>query len=79
MRTLRASEIGTYLYCARAWWYKIQGISPENSLEMASGAGFHERHGSRVLSSKILRAAGWILLLSAVILIAVALTMEWVD
>ena len=76
MRVLRASEIGAYLYCHRAWWYQLQGIESENRAEMAAGGSFHHSHGKRVLTSTLLRAAGWVLLLAALVVAAVEITLQ---
>jgi CRISPR/Cas system-associated exonuclease Cas4 (RecB family) len=73
MRTIRASEIGTYLYCRRAWWYQQQGVPSENQAEFASGTRLHYRHGRAVLLSGLLRLAGYTLLLAAVVLLVIAL------
>jgi len=72
-RTIRASELGAYLYCQRAWWYQLQGLEPENRAELERGAGFHRRHGQRVLAARLAAAAGWVLLLAALALLAAAL------
>ena len=29
MAVIRSSDIGNYLYCRRAWWYKKQGLISE--------------------------------------------------
>lgn len=76
MRTIRASEIGTYLYCKRAWWYQGQGMPSENQEQMESGQHFHALHGRQVLAAGFLRLAGWILLLLALTLGAILLTIE---
>lgn len=76
MRTIRASEIGTFLYCKRAWWYLIQGISPDNQEVLAQGEEFHRRHSRRLLWARLLRLAGWAALLAAIILLAVFLTLR---
>ena len=76
MRTVRASEIGTYLYCRRAWWFQKQGAPTENQTELAGGSAFHRRHGRQVLQASLLRLAGWVLLLLALALLAVGLTLE---
>lgn len=65
-RTIRASELGTYLFCKRAWWYQLQGVESKNQQEMAGGFSYHRRHGKLVMRSILLRAAGWISLLLAV-------------
>jgi hypothetical protein len=74
MRPIRASEIGTYLFCQRAWWYQGQGIETENQSELAEGTLFHRRHGQKVMAVGLLRVIGWILLLGSVAVLAVALT-----
>lgn len=76
MRVVRASEIGAYLYCHRSWWYRLQGIESENKTEMAAGGSFHHTHGKRVLTGTLMRAAGWILLLAALMVAAAALTLQ---
>ena len=45
MRAIRASELGTYLYCKRAWWYQQNGEPSQNQAEMSGGTGFHPAHG----------------------------------
>lgn len=64
MRTIRASEIGTYLYCQRAWWYQRLGYQPENQAELASGQETHARHGRSLFLAGIMRtiAIGLLLL-----------------
>lgn len=75
MRTIRASEIGTYLYCRRAWWYHKEGAPSQNQTELAGGSAYHHRHGRQVLHAGLLRMAGWGLLLLAIALLAIGLTM----
>lgn len=68
---IRASEIGSYLYCHRAWWYRKQGIESENQTEMAQGTELHRQHGRKVIAAGFLQVAGYALLLVAVLLIVV--------
>jgi len=74
MRTIRASEIGTYLYCKRAWWYQRQGYPSENQVELASGTELHYRHGGKVMLSSAIRLLAYVLLLLALIILSVYLT-----
>ncbi len=74
MRTIRASEIGAFVYCQRAWWYRLQGVEPTNQAELAAGSELHQQHGRQVVISGLLRGLAWLLLLAAVVLIAVYLT-----
>jgi hypothetical protein len=76
MRTIRASEIGTYLFCRRAWWYQKQDVPSQNQMELAGGSAFHRRHGRQVIRSGLLRLVGWLLLTLAIVLLAVALTLQ---
>ena len=75
MRTIRASEIGAYLYCRRAWWYQLQGAPSENQIELAGGSAYHRQHGRKVVRAGLLRAAGWLLLFVALALLAAGLTL----
>jgi hypothetical protein len=74
MRTLRASEIGTYLFCQRAWWYQKSGQISQNLGEMTAGSELHYRHGRAALGVGCLRAAAYSLLLLALILVVLYFT-----
>jgi CRISPR/Cas system-associated exonuclease Cas4 (RecB family) len=67
MKTVRASEIGTYLYCKRALWYQLQGVPSENKVELLSGSEVHERHGRSVIASGCLQTIAYLLFLSALV------------
>ncbi len=74
MRTIRASEIGTYLYCRRAWWYRKQGVESDNQSELTAGTSLHRAHGRKVLAAGLARTLGLILLLLALTLLTAYLT-----
>jgi hypothetical protein len=71
---IRASEIGSYLYCKRAWWYRKQGVESENQAELAAGTQLHYQHGRKVLAAGIMQLAGYVLLLAAVVLLVALAT-----
>ena len=71
MRTIRASEIGSYLYCQRAWWFQRQGYISENQAELAGGSVLHYRHARRVMVSGFLRLLAYILLLLALVILTI--------
>jgi CRISPR/Cas system-associated exonuclease Cas4 (RecB family) len=61
MPVTRSSDIGNYLYCRRAWWYRKQGYESENQAELASGTELHRKHGRKVMTASLYRIAGLIL------------------
>ncbi|HEY5983461.1 MAG TPA: hypothetical protein VIU38_08305 [Anaerolineales bacterium] len=71
---IRASEIGSYLYCRRAWWYRKQGIESENQAELAGGTELHVQHGRNVMAAGLLQIAGYAVLLVAIVLLVFELT-----
>ena len=71
MKTVRASEIGTYLYCKRALWYHLQGTPSENKAELVSGSELHEHHGRAVLAGGCLRTLAYLLLLTALVILTI--------
>jgi len=76
MQTIRASEVGTYLFCARAWWYYRQGIASTNQAELTAGTELHRAHGRKVFVSGLTRALGLVLLLAALVLLVAFFTMQ---
>jgi hypothetical protein len=75
-RFIRASELGEYAFCARAWWLaRVLGRARENPEELAAGRTRHARHGRRVAASAILQQIGLVLLLTAIVVaVLMALT-----
>jgi CRISPR/Cas system-associated exonuclease Cas4 (RecB family) len=76
MRVIRSSDIGNYLYCRRAWWYRKQGYESENQTELASGTELHHAHGRKVLAAGLLRTFGFLLLLLALVLLVAYCTAQ---
>jgi CRISPR/Cas system-associated exonuclease Cas4 (RecB family) len=69
MHIIRSSDIGTYLYCRRSWWYKKQGIESVNQTELAAGTELHAKHGRQVLASTLTRTLALILLMIALVML----------
>ena len=69
MPIIRSSDIGTYLYCRRSWWYKLQGVESANKAELAAGTELHVKHGRQVLASSISRTIGLVLLMIALVML----------
>jgi CRISPR/Cas system-associated exonuclease Cas4 (RecB family) len=54
---IRASALGEYVFCARAWWLRVEGFEPTRGARAReAGRRWHEGHGRRVARAKRLRA-----------------------
>ena len=71
-RLIRASEIGEYAFCHRAWWLRVvEGRAPDNQRRLRAGSARHRRHGRMVGASRVLMIGGLVLLaLSMVVMLA---------
>ena len=78
MRNIRASEVGSYLFCARAWWYRQQGIESTNQAEMNAGTELHRQHGRKVVASSLTRTLAVVLLLVALALLVAFCTARFI-
>ena len=67
MRIIRASEIGTYQFCNRAWWYQLQGIEQDNQTALSKGKEYHEKHNYLVTSAGCLQVIAYGMLLVAIL------------
>lgn len=70
-RIIRASEIGAYVYCRRAWWLRqVGGFEPQNR-NFEDGIQAHAQHGKLVSRARWQRRlAFWLLLLAIGLLVA---------
>jgi len=76
MPVIRSSDIGNYMYCRRAWWYRKQGYESANQAELASGTELHRKHGRKVLLAGLLRILAFLLLLVALVLLVTYCTTQ---
>lgn len=64
---IRASEIGEYAYCRRAWWLRaVQGHASANVRALAEGTLAHAHHGRQVSASNGLRLLALLVLATAI-------------
>ena len=67
-RVIRASEIGQYVYCARAWWLGVvEKREPDNLDLVHTGMAVHEHHGWQVSLSRGLKVLAFALLALSVL------------
>ena len=70
LQIIRASEVGEYVYCARAWWLRrVAGLEPAGRERRELGVVLHRRHGRAVAGSRALVLLGAALALAAILLI----------
>lgn len=71
---IRASELGEYVYCARAWWLRReQGVESRNVASMQSGRVAHDQHGRAVASVHTQRRLALVLTVLAILMAVMAL------
>lgn len=57
-RLIRASEIGEYAFCRRAWWlHHVQGLASASRALMEDGVAQHREHGRAVQRADVLTRA----------------------
>jgi hypothetical protein len=73
-RIIRASEIGQYDFCAKAWWLgSVEGVPPSNVRELQAGTAAHEEHGRHVRRASRMQMAAVMLLGLGVFVLVLAL------
>jgi hypothetical protein len=51
-RYINASEVGTYLFCRRAWAFQREGAPSTREPERQAGTTYHVQHGERVAAAE---------------------------
>ena len=73
---VRASDLGSWAYCHRAWWLaQVQGAAHEDPDVLAQGDAAHHAHGRMVENAGKLAMIGIGLALAGVAILA--LTLMW--
>jgi CRISPR/Cas system-associated exonuclease Cas4 (RecB family) len=77
-KLIRASEIGEYLFCARAWWLRLEGHQPASGHEArAAGTRWHQQHGRSLRRAQLLRSLAALSILLALVAAALILVLWW--
>lgn len=75
---IKASEIGDYVYCRRAWWLKrTQGHQPANVRQLEAGTRHHQRHGRLVQRAVWSRRLAYALLFCVVTFVTFQILTNW--
>ncbi|MBI3960792.1 MAG: hypothetical protein HY328_18430 [Chloroflexi bacterium] len=74
---VRASDIGAWAFCNRAWWLAhVQHAEHENPAALSLGDDLHAAHGQAVTQADRLQRVG-LLLLAAGVILAGLLVLIW--
>lgn len=73
---ISASEINEFLYCHRAWWYRLRGFISANQDVMDAGAEEHESLAQAVQAVTRFQRLGRRLLLAGAALLIVFIVLR---
>ncbi len=76
-RYVRASEIGSYVFCRRAWHLDQRGVPSTLEPERAAGIAFHQQHGQQVQSANRARSTAPWFAIAAIVLVVLALVLAF--
>lgn len=75
---IRASEIGEYVYCRRAWWLKrVKNLQTSNVRQLKVGKNYHHQHGVQVRRFIWLRRLAYAMIFIAVTIFVFQLLVGW--
>jgi hypothetical protein len=75
---IRASGMGEYTFCARAWWLRRVGVNPTRGGEArAAGTRWHESHGRSVERARRLRLVSALCVYLALAIGVLLLLLRW--
>lgn len=70
-QVIKASEIGEYVYCHRAWWLRRNyDVRPQNSQELQAGTAYHRQHGGQVRQALLVKRLALVFLFLAISILA---------
>ena len=73
-RVIRASEIGQYDFCAKAWWLgSVEGVEPSNIRELQAGTAAHTWHAQQVTRAGRLQQGAVVIMTIGILLVVVFL------
>ncbi len=71
---VRASDIGAWVFCNRAWWLaNVKKVTPQNTEQLDAGTRAHRKHGQSLRRSAQLQRLGFFLLAVAMLLFGLTL------
>jgi hypothetical protein len=73
---ITASEIGAFIYCAKAWYLQRCGDEAQGE-PLEEGAAFHQKHGAGVSLAERLARIGRSLALTALMLLLVLIIFSY--
>lgn len=75
---IKASELGTFGFCRRAWFLDRKGAPSSLTVERQDGRAAHQTHAAEVAQAETTARASSIVLVIAVLVIVGALLTWWI-
>ena len=70
---IRASEIGRWVYCQRAWWLSKEGYESHNIAALQTGLNVHQHHARQVAGAHRTRQLALVFLALGILLLLAAI------
>jgi hypothetical protein len=75
---VRASDIGLWAFCHRAWWLaQVQGAAHQNPQILRHGAEMHAAHGAHTVRARRIQQVGLWLVVGALFLLLAFFVTRW--